>query len=182
MRVVVVGGGPSAPQFYDFIRESGYPVVAASTMLLPLQRAGIKVDVTVIIDPSAVIALHLVGAVTDGLLVYHGGIYELVPAKWTGPKRHVKRLAGASVLNVAVDVAVEEMGATEVHLVGADFCYSDGKSHAAGVVTAYEVRDWIEVDGWRTESGLVMFRDQLRKYIAEHPGVTFVRHGEGLPL
>jgi hypothetical protein len=181
MRVIVVGGGPSAPQFYDWIKASGLPVIACSTMLLPLQRAGIKVDVTVIIDPSAVMVFHFRNAITDGELVYNGGIYEMVLPLWKGPRRQFDRMAGSSVLNVAVDVAVD-MGATEVHLVGADFAYTNGKSHADGVTTAYEVREWLEVDGWRTESGLVHFRDQLREYIAKHPDVLLIRHGEGLPL
>lgn len=179
--MIVVGGGPSAPRFYDWIKSSGLPVVACSTMLLPLQRAGIKVDVCCIRDPGGVMVFHFKGAVTDGLLVYHQGIYEMILPMWNGERRCVTDIPGSSVLHMAADTAVK-MGADTVHLVGADFCFSNGKSHAEGVVTAYEVREWIDVEGYRTDWSLVTYRDEMRRYMAEHPGVRWMRHGDGLAL
>lgn len=190
--VVVFGAGPSAPRFYPWVRESGHPVIAPSTMLLPLQRAGIKVDVCCIMDGSVVMPLHFVGAVTDGELVHVAAVQSEIPRDWLGAKKVVdgRDCGGSSVLHLCVMEAIRR-GATTIHLVGADFCYSDGKSsHAAGVTTAYgiDMHERIEeVNGHgqkvRTERSLLHYRSELAHIVFKHPGVRFVRYGrDGLDI
>jgi hypothetical protein len=182
---VCVGGGPTAPEFYPWILASGLPVFAASTMLLPLQRAGIKVDVTCIIDGSVVMPLHFAGALSDGELVHVPAVQAEIPANWQGPKtvRYAKDCPGSTVLLLCVNEAVRR-GAEVVHLVGADFCYGGGRSHAAGVVTAYDIdmhepRETENGNGEkvRTERSLLHYRGELDIYVMEHPGVRFIKHG-----
>lgn len=182
---ICVGGGATATQFYPWMMASSLPVFACSTMLLPLQRAGIKVDVTCIIDGSVVMPLHFTGAVSDGELVHVPAVQAEIPANWSGLKtvRYAADCPGSTVLLLAINEAVRR-GATAVHLIGADFCYTDGKSHADGVVTAYDIsmhggREEINGHGEtvQTERSLLHYRGELDIYVGRHPEVRFVKHG-----
>lgn len=186
------GGGPSAPRFYDVVRKLGYSVIAPSTMLLPLQRAGVKVDVCCILDGSVVMPLHFRGADQTGELVHVASIRREISDGWRGKKTQIdgRQCGGSSVLHMCVMEAIYRQAKT-VHLVGADFCYSDGKSsHAAGVVTSYDINRHAPMEAEngkketvRTERGLLHFRSQLGHIVVKHPGVRFVRYGrEGLPI
>ncbi len=131
--VIVFGAGPSAPRFYDLV-ERQHTVVAPSTMILPLQAAGIDVDYTCCMDPGAVMPLHFRNADTSGALIYLPSIVRRCYADWQGPKYMAWDLPGSSVLHLAVDVALR-LGASEITLVGADFNFGlSRQSHASGVV------------------------------------------------
>jgi hypothetical protein len=190
MHAIVIAGGPTAPESYDWIRSAGLLTVAASTLLRPLQAAGIFPGVTVVLDPSPFMPLHFSGVDTSRTLVYAYGVHGSIPRDWEGPKRVLTRdPPGPSVMHLAVDEAVH-MGATVVHLVGVDLCYPGGQSHAPGTASRYDIRRSPllgETDGQGqeafTDATLLVYRDELERYIAARPGVRFVRHGRGgLPV
>jgi hypothetical protein len=190
MHVAVIAGGPTAPESYDWVRGAGLLAVAASTLLRPLQAAGIFPDVTVVLDPSPFMPLHFSGVDTSRTLLYAQGVHGSIPRDWTGPKRMLDRdPPGSSVMHLAVDEAVH-MGATVVHLVGVDLCYPGGESHAPGTASRYDIRRQPlleEQDGqgkqvW-TDRNLLAYRVELERYVADHPAVRFVKHGRGgLPV
>lgn len=164
-------------------------MIAASTMLLPLQYAGIKVDATCILDPSWVMTFHFKHAVTDGTLFYVRGVVESIVGDWTGPKQAFDLATGPSVFHMCVHVALS-LGYRELHMVGADFCFDGEQSHAAGVATAFKVDPQACVRAMNgegnevlTDGSLIGFRDALERDIARTPGARFIRHGRrGLPV
>ncbi len=187
----VFGAGPSAPAFYEWAQASGHPVIAPSTMLLPLQRAGIRVDVCCIVDASIVMPLHFVDADTSGELVYVSGVQAEIPREWTGKRTLVdaRLCGGSSVLHLCVMEAIRR-GADPLHLIGADFCYGRGLSHAEGVVTAYDIarhEPRVERNAHgeevHTERGLLHYRSELAHILLKHPDVRVLRYGRsGLDL
>lgn len=188
--VIVFGAGPSAPRYYEWVKAQDALVVAPSTMLKPLQDAGIFPEYTCCIDPSAVMKLHFRGTVKDKSLVYLPSIVESIYREWEGRHYRVWDLPGPSVLHLCVDTALK-IGASAITLVGADFCFgTEAKSHAAGVTTAYpigmkEARRATNVAGEEvlTEIALVEYVHKVEQQIAANPDVTWRRMGrEGLPV
>ncbi len=164
------------------MRASGYPVIAASTMLLPLQHAGIKVDVTCILDPGACMVFHFRNAVTDGVLVYLRGVVSEITRLWKGTVIARDDITGPSVFNMAVDVALN-LGFDELHMVGADFCYAGDYSHAAGVVTAFKVDPRACIrringngDEVLTDNDLITFHRALGRQV-RGAAARFIQHG-----
>lgn len=183
--IIVFGAGPSAPEFYPWAKQNGHMVIAPSTMLLPLQRAGIRVDVCCIVDGSIVMPLHFVDADTSGELVYVSAVRPDIPQEWKGTRTIVdgRDCCGSSVLHLCVMEAIRRC-AEPLHLIGADFCYGRGLSHAEGVVTAYDIhrhepREETNAHGEKvlTERGLLHFRSELAHIFLKHPGTRVLRYG-----
>ena len=174
---IVVGGGPSAPDHYDWMRAAALPIIAPSTMLIPLQSAGFTVDACCVFDCSHLIAFHFFGADLSGLLVHCPHVYT---EGWARKREFITD--GPSVLNYAVDYALSQ-GFDTIHLVGADFCFRDGQSHAVGVTTSYQPdpRLCLRREGVLTNVSLIHFRDALERRISTG-GASFIRHGSGLPV
>ncbi len=147
--------------------------------------------VTCIRDPSPIMVLHFKGADTSELLVHAAGVQQNIVDEWYGSTllRRIP-IPGSSVVHMAVQSAILDCNATTVHIVGADFAYPDGQSHALGVITNYAVdrRACVkELNGHGnevlTDRDLLHYRGELEQYIAANPGVRFIRHGrDGLPV
>jgi len=198
---IIVGGGPSLSGFYDWIKtrqESNAVVIAASTALWPLMRAGVVPDVVVCIDPAPVMTKHFRGLDLDKLsgtwLLYIPTVYPEVVARWKGPKvcanvnlRDDSDLyCGGSVVHSATDLGVK-IGCTEVFLVGVDLSYPGGVSHADGAKNPYLVTG--PTQQWRTKTknglgeevitdeALQQYRVKMEEYIARKPDVSFYKLG-----
>lgn len=187
--MIVVGGGPSAPESYDWIKASDMDVVCASTMLLPLQAAGIEPDVVCAIDPSSIMTMHFRGVRSNATLVYHRGIVPQIPRDWHGQKRAVENLPGSSVIHLCVMEAIRWQP-DEVVLIGVDFCYPGMESHAEGVVTSYPLDPRVLLmreNGYglkvSTDITMLDYRAELEHIVADHDEVRWLRRGRsGLPI
>ena len=152
--VVVVAGGPTASEQFHWMREEreSLIILAATTALLPMQRAGIFPDIAVVFDPAPRIIRHMEGldpaAMRQTPLVYLPTVHPDVLDFWQGPGvaayqnlprfhrmgRDLSRgtlFCSGTVTHAAVDLAVQ-MGGSPIILAGADFAHPEGKSHLEG--------------------------------------------------
>jgi hypothetical protein len=201
-RALIAAAGPTLSENLSFVREQreGAVLIAVTTALRPLFHAGLRPDFTVVIDPHPDIAAHFVGLAPEWMaavpLVYVPCVHPDVLKAWQGPRYgaylqqpRYQALArvnprgtlycSGTVAHTAVDLAVR-MGCAEVVLLGTDFAYVNGRSHATGA--AHErnapstAESWVvSGDGQRVASNLafVGFLRDLEGYIAAHPSVRF---------
>jgi hypothetical protein len=201
-RYVVCAGGPSLDEELAWLKaERGrVGVIAVNTALPALSRAGISPDFAVVLDghPDSLRQLDGVDMSTFSrtTLVYDRVVQPDYMRQW--PWRRAWALTGpdcdlwadGTVTHMATDLAVK-LGATEVTLLGADFCYAHGRTHHSAVFHSEPVKDSPAmrhtVDGEGrdvlTISSLTHMRRRLERYIEAHPGVAFVKRGRaGVPL
>lgn len=197
----VAAAGPTLNDQYSRLaqRPPHEPLIAVDAALRPLLKAGLMPEVVVAVDEGErVIRLLETTAAPAPLLVYFPAVQTPALAGWPG-----KRLAaypsigdrfarlieefprgrlfiGGSVLHSAVDLAVQ-MGAGAVTLLGADFSFPNGQSHAAGVphveaIPGYERQPWVfNGRGQRvpTKENLRGYLRELERYIAAHPTLAW---------
>lgn len=210
-KAVVVGGGPSLEGALAHVRRVRGEVrlIAVTTALRVLSRASLLPDLAVAVDRRPELGAHF-----DDLeltpfrhtpLVYLAGVHPRVLERWTGPRvaafraggRDASEYRGASkgglfcagtVTHAAVDLAVR-LGAREVTLVGADFCFASGKAHAGAAPLkasrAGAGPSALNGHGERVPSTLALlgYLRDLEAYIAATPQVRFFKWGrEGAEL
>lgn len=182
---IVFGGGPTAALYLDWVRESGMNVIAASTALIPLVRAGIQPDVVICIDRDPKMVKHFAERCT-GALVYDPAVEPSIVAGWPG-KRYVVRegdlYCGGSVIHHQMDLAVR-MGAQNVYFVGADFCYPGGQSHLPGVALPFDASDLGTVEcvnghgaTVRTDINLAQYRVFVEEYVKTNAHIGWWKLG-----
>jgi uncharacterized Rossmann fold enzyme len=196
-QVTIVGGGPTLMEEMGTVYDSTL-VIAASSVLRTLLAGnawfprGIVPAVVVSVDTDPVNVCQLDGIDMEQTrciaLVYHPQIAPAIVAAWKGPRYFFgnELFMGGTVMHAAADLAVQ-MGAAEVHMVGMDFCYPGGRSHAEGhqdgriVGAKPELRE--TVDGYGnlvyTAPNLAQYHRFLENYIAKSSGVRWVKHGRG---
>jgi len=195
---IVVAGGPTASAHLDWIKahQQSHQVIAVSRALLPLLEVGITPDVVVHIDPFPFSGPLFPGPedqrAVASVLLYLSAINPALVSSWRGQRawmREADLFSGGSVVHAAADLAVQR-GATEVHLVGVDFCLPGGQGHLAGArgeslnVAASPLRT---VDGFGrsvpTQEALVWYHRGFETLIAERPGIRWIKHDRrGVPL
>lgn len=184
---IVIGGGPTLDQHYEWIKgRKGNTTIAASSALGPLVLAGIMPDIVVVIDRDRRMARHFDGIEFTGTLVYLPEIAPHVVSSVKGRRYTVggrDLYGGGSVLHNQIDLAVL-MGAPEVFLVGADFCYPNGKSHAHTSALAYDLEHFGKLSTMNglgelvpTDENLAQYRCYVEDYVANHPEVKFWKIG-----
>ena len=167
---IVVAGGPSAAEIFDWIKtnRNKLNVVAVSTALLPLDKRGIVPDVLVAVDPHPYLENHLLGADLDNLkhvpFVYTPIVHQKVLKLWKGPRLttyihhpRYEELAqnlpkgflycSGTVTHSAIDLAIK-MGAEKVVLAGVDFCFPGDNSHVDGASPAHKIEIGTFVHPW----------------------------------
>ncbi len=183
--IVVVGAGPSLIDELDWLYSAfkdGAIVVTASTSVKTLLEAGAVPHVVVVVDTDPYLINHLSGvnmdAVTGTSLVYHPTVLPEFVAAWTGPRYYylnrAELYASGTVVHVAADLATK-MGASQITMLGCDFCYPGNQSHVAGAHERHEINDrstLLEtVDGngntVYTDFNLAQFHRHLEDYIAQ---------------
>ncbi|MBV1788869.1 DUF115 domain-containing protein [Marinobacterium sp. D7] len=199
--VTVVAGGPSADYFLDNMVESDFLIVV-STALKGVLNRGLKPDVVVAIDGHKELLRHFdtVGPyckqLNKAILAYAPVIQPFIVDSWPGfrcafylentlfseIRKQVLRsvlFCSGTVTHCAVDLAVK-MGAEEVRLVGADFGFPGGFSHAEQTDHRQQ-----QVGETQVMSGagvlidstpaLVGYLRDLEAYIELNPDVRFVQ-------
>lgn len=201
-RMAVVGSGPSLAGEMGWLRDqmdNGVVIVAASTALKALSAAGVAPDVVVSVDTDPRMVTVVDGVSPDiikqAALVYHPTVSPELLAAWTGPRYYYieqgELYASGTVVHVATDLATK-MGASQITLVGCDFCYPGAVSHVAGAPDFNEIRERSTLletrDGHgnmvHTDFNLTQFHRHLEDYIAQNKqGIKWFKRGKtGVPV
>ncbi len=202
-RAIICAGGPTLDEEIGWLaRQKGDPIIAVSTALSCLVRAGIVPTFVVIIDPHPSQVDHLEGVdlekLRETMLIYDRVVTPEIMRRWPGPRAWgtmgtslelCDLWADGTVTHPAVDLA-RRLGAISVVLLGADFCNAHGRSHHQGLAECHDVAPEglpVTADGngvqVTTTSKLIHYRRMLERYIEAFPGIRFYKRGRaGVPL
>ena len=203
---VVVAGGPSVDENLDFIRESmgKRTILTASTSLGKLNNEGITPDFVVASDPGINTFKYFENVLElESPLIIAPTLYWKCAEKYSGKKYMAPIIAntamgirlyksgirewksGYTITVLAMESAIK-LGAKKIFIIGADFAYPGGFTHASG--TAF--RKKVDVDTFGVESAdggvvqtsedLNMFRLELEKLLSNYDNVKIVnmsKHG-----
>ncbi|MBF0152481.1 MAG: DUF115 domain-containing protein [Magnetococcales bacterium] len=202
--ILVAGAGPTLSDHLTILanRSAKSILIAVDAALLPLRQAGILPDVVVTQEYHPIVFTLFQDMEEDISLariplVYFPASDPEVLAAWPGPRRvacshspiyaviRQQRgrsilFASGSVLHPAVDLAVR-MGAARVVLVGADFSFPGGASHAEGCAamrwnspydTALTLSNG-QGEEVPTSHALNSMLLELEDYLCLHPDVAF---------
>ncbi|MCH1924525.1 DUF115 domain-containing protein [Shewanella sp. C32] len=214
---IVIAAGPSLEQQYDKLAAISQCIerpliIAVDTALKGLLHHKIKPDIVVSID-GAISEYHIpVQQSHDICLAYLPRLKPAIIRQWIGERFNAlgssafydelaqiypdktRLYTNGSVIHPAVALAVE-LGATEITLCGADFCYVDNKSHAfwqdfAAASNDKDTKTWannVQKTAKNTGHWLINGAGQkvpttlnlrayllnLESYIARHDGIKF---------
>lgn len=207
--VVVCAGGPSLDDEIGWLADEAQPrgarVVAVSTCMRTLITAGVVPDFCVVLDSAPTQITHAEGYDLERTrfvgLVYERCVVPSFVAAWRGPRfwaaigRSGDVWSDGTVTHAAVDLAVQ-LGAAEVILLGADFCYAHQRTHVrlgpdSQPVTESQPGTFPTEDGHGrpvlTNLSLTHMRRMLERYVSVKPGVRWRKRGragvklEGVP-
>jgi hypothetical protein len=204
-RALVVAAGPSLERALPFLRQArdNARLIAVTTALRVLAREEIVPDLVVAVDRRLELGAHFddlnLQPFSATPLVYLAGVHPRVLDRWPGPRvaafragsrdaadypkaRKADLFCSGTVTHAAVDLA-QRLGASEIVLVGVDFCFPENKAHAgeaplrqglAGVGPTA-----LNGHGQRVPSNLALlgYLRDLETYIAENPKLRFLNWG-----
>jgi len=148
----VCGAGPTLDNHLDWLKKEstkkGFVLVAVDAAVMSLSKVGIIPDIIVSIDPVAKKLLDCLDLsfYVNTPLVYFPVVKPSLLSLWQGPKYtaystgelydeinnkypRARLYCGGSVIHPAIDLSVK-MGAKKIILLGADFSFPMGKTHA----------------------------------------------------
>lgn len=165
---IVIGGGPSLDEHFDWIVDNYHQlfVITVSRMASRLSHAGIPAHIIVSVDPqdfSFEVNRDMMALTHESLFVNSHHVNHRLISQWLGKSLYLGSklpwtdedadnipTVGPTVTNSAVRIAIE-LGFSDILLTGADFCYSSsGVSHANGAVEANagsnnsRIGEWVE--------------------------------------
>ncbi|AXV18962.1 motility accessory factor Maf-2 [Aeromonas veronii] len=199
---LVIASGPTLAQHLPKLagwlaHHPDWLVICVDTALVSLRSYGLAPHLVVSID-DALTPDRLPGAGLDTVpLVYAPMVPSDTLNAWPGPRlttysaspmyaalarEHPKGTLhqGGSVIHPTVDLAVQ-IGCTEVLLLGCDFAFPGGQTHAGwqdGALgpSASQALSWV-VDGHgnrvSTNPNFTTYQIELERYMAAHPEVHF---------
>ncbi|MBL0588605.1 MULTISPECIES: motility associated factor glycosyltransferase family protein [Aeromonas] len=199
---LIIASGPTLAQHLPKLagwldHHPDWLVICVDTALVSLRSYGLAPHVVVSID-DAITPDRLPGAGLDTVpLVYAPMVPSDTLNAWPGPRlttysaspmyaalarEHPKGTLhqGGSVIHPTVDLAVQ-IGCTEVLLLGCDFAFPGGQTHAGwqdGALgpSASQALSWA-VDGHgkrvSTNPNFTTYQIELERYMAAHPEVHF---------
>lgn len=199
---LIIASGPTLtqhlPKLADWLaHHPDWLMICVDTALVSLRSYGLAPHVVVSID-DAITPDRLPGAGLDTVpLVYAPMVPFDTLNAWPGPRlttysaspmyaalarEHPKGSLhqGGSVIHPTVDLAVQ-IGCTEVLLLGCDFAFPGGQTHAGwqdGALgpSASQALSWV-VDGHGkrvcTNPNFTTYQIELERYMAAHPEVHF---------
>ena len=200
----IAAGGPTLSDAFEDLRQhrSATTLIAVTTALAPLEKADIVPDFVIAVDPLPWIAAHLEKLehrerLREVPFIHAVDVHPNAIGLWPGPlyaayitdpimdglrkERPLGTLyCSGTVVHSAADFAVR-LGAHRVRLLGADFSFPGGATHAAGATYARATfgPKYTVLDGQGREiptniQFLGYLRD-LERYIAARPHVRFSR-------
>ena len=199
---LIIASGPTLtqhlPKLADWLaHHPDWLMICVDTALVSLRSYGLAPHVVVSID-DAITQDRLPGTGLDKVpLVYAPMVPPDTLNAWPGPRlttysaspmyatlarEHPKGILhqGGSVIHPTVDLAVQ-IGCTEVLLLGCDFAFPGGQTHAGwqdGALgpSASQALSWV-VDGHGkrvcTNPNFTTYQIELERYMAAHPKVHF---------
>ena len=199
---IIVAGGPSLDNCMDFLKESmgKKTVIAVGTVFKKLVQSGARPDLVTVLDPLKYTMKQLEGVEdeTVPLLLattaywkwaarYAGRIYlapvtsHLDQEEEYALKYGIEKWdVGGTVTSMAVRAALK-FGAKKIYLLGADFAYPEGWTHATGTARQSKVdtSKLIPVKSVTggivyTEANMNLYREDMEGIIALNPEVEFI--------
>lgn len=201
-RVIIVGAGPSLLGELDWLKvqqAAGAVIVAASTALRLLLSHDITPPFVAVVDSDPRMVGHLEGVTAEQTksisLVYHPTVVPAFLASWTGPRlvfaNNKDLYTSGTVMHTAADLAVR-LGASDIVIVGCDFCYPDNRSHIPNVMDYEDIKqrptllDTTDGHGNNvyTDFNLAQFHRHLEDYITHSgTGAKWYKRGKaGVPV
>jgi hypothetical protein len=203
--ILVAAAGPTLDLHYDWIaaRQETFPLIAVDAALRPLMSAGIVPDIVVAVDAASAGTDFFkeidLAVLREKPLVYFPVVHSDILENWPGirltaypdhplyqslRKTHPKGtlFCSGSVLHPSVDLAVK-MGAFRIVLLGTDFSFPGGRSHASGCPRNHLPKDDASKKHWvlngrgeriLTYAGMRGFLRDFERYIDLHPEVRFI--------
>ncbi len=186
--VLITGAGPSLKKDIPFIKKNRDKLLlfASGTSLKPLLSQGVCPDFVIITDSSTEVYKQIADVNIDKpLLILDTASKNLVDL-WNGKvilcaqafhnnnineKDIVK--SGGSVVTTAIDIAINAHSKLII-LAGADFCYTNNRSHVEGANRSTYLedtdRDFIQVKNYngeycKTARSLVIFKEWIESRI-----------------
>lgn len=196
---IICGAGPTLIEHFHWLKQAktkkDYTLISVDAAVKALYQEGIVPDIIVSIDPRA---KHLFDGFNEKVpLVYFPVVDDDFLSTWQG-ERYVAYSTGAlyqpinnieprgrlycggSVIHPAIDLAVN-MKAENIILLGADFSFPDGRTHA------YWQEDSVHISATNTSHWVLNFYNEriptllnyrgylrdLEQYIALTKNVTF---------
>lgn len=200
-KAIVIATGPSLVKHYAKLKALSSSadrtlIICVDTAFRPLHEQGIRPDFVVSIDMH-IRADMLPWQESDGIgLIYFPLAQSELLDKWRGPRYaayssspmygalrqalpRAVLFSSGSVLHPATDLAVK-MGASSITLLGADFAFLYGETHAgwpAGLLApSKEGNHWVLNGHGERVPTLLNFRSYLcylERFISAHPEVSF---------
>jgi len=199
-RVIIAAAGPTLAQHYHWLKQrvdADALLIALDASVKPLLDHGIVPDVVVSIDPYSdkLFANVDLALLANSSLVYFPRLKPAFLSSWPGKRfaaysvgelyddinqKHPKTrlFSGGSVIHPAIDFAVK-LGFDRVILLGADFCFPFGKSHAHWQDWQQAIekpQHWL-LNGYgekvATMANFKGYMRDLEQYIAGHSRVHF---------
>ncbi|MEM0911752.1 MAG: 6-hydroxymethylpterin diphosphokinase MptE-like protein [Pseudomonadota bacterium] len=198
--IFVCGAGPTLNNHIDWLKTQNPYIVAVDASINTLLTNGITPDIVVSIDHTSAKLFddRMYDQLKDASLVYFPNSDFLLLERWQGQRfvsysetpmyadvREEVKLeplfSAGSVIHPAVDLA-NKLGAKTIYLLGTDFAYVYGSSHAKGNENAYQqspdlATQWvINSHGKRvpTMANLKAYLRDLERYIEKYPQVAFI--------
>jgi hypothetical protein len=149
---VILAGGPSLDSLIPWVKKNrnNLLVIAVSRIGRALQDAGLSPDIFVSVDPqehNLFVSKDMLAFQEESTLVYNYHLSPNLLASWSGSKAFIGPRypwstplqpefippgGGATVTNSSMELALN-MGAAQIILCGADFCFNqEGFTHASG--------------------------------------------------
>lgn len=199
---IIVAGGPSLDDCMEFLKENvgKKTVIAVGTVFKKLIQSGVRPDLVTVLDPVKYTMKQLEGAENETVPLLlattaywkwastYAGMAYLVPV--TSHLDQEKEYAaqhgieqwdiGGTVTSLAVRAALK-FGANKIYLLGADFAYPDGWTHATGTAShsKLDTGNLIPVESVNggivyTEANMNLYREDMEGIIAHNPDAVFV--------
>lgn len=152
---IIVGAGPSLSSGLAELRavRDHVRVIAVDAAVEVLERAGIRADLAVSVDPYDANARQCDGLTAAPPLIYLPSVHPDVPAHWPAPRLaalpdldpvaealdelwRIGRVASGGIVGTTATALGDLLGASPLVLLGMDLAFSGGRTHADGAFHA----------------------------------------------
>lgn len=179
---VIVAGGPSVDENMDFLEKNKgkMPILVVGTVFKKLIQAGIRPDLVAVMDPSPITIEQFQGMEEETVpLMISTTTYWRCGALYKGEKYLAPALTGScepanvyaenvpgggwecgGTVTIFLVRAALSFGAKEIYLVGADFAYPNGYTHADGAYRRIK-KDLTKLMPVEDASGGIVYTDEI---------------------